>query len=296
MPPSARPFTAVLRPLGLPVEVEAPTPALLGAVARAFGPADAHAPEGGTLRLRLTVGTAGEAGPPRLRVDGSRLALSGGGARGGADAVRGEAWCAVSPALAADPDRAAAEAAEPLLLFLLTRAGRVPVHAAGVVVGGTAALLAGRSGVGKSTLAHAAARAGLGVLSDDTVYVQLRPRLAVHGLPRPIHLLDTAEGEGRLRAGRWKRAVHAGPPPAPADRAALFLLERGGAAALRPLAPEAAVALMTAGLEGGFDHFRDALPAAVRALAAGGAWRLVLSRDPGDALALVRRALGGAAV
>jgi len=187
---------------------------------------------------------------------------------------------------------------DPLLLFLLTRAGRVPVHAAGVCVGETAVVLAGASGSGKSTLAHAALRAGLGVLSDDTVFVEREPALRVWGYPRPIHLLpESAEaagvdGEPRLRGGRWKLAVpsaSAGPAPTSASRAVLCLLERGEAVSLRSIPPEEAVAALVGALEPGFDHFRDGIPDVARALAAGGAWRLTLSADPEEAVAAILR-------
>ena len=68
--------------------------------------------------------------------------------------------------------------------------------------------------------------------------------------------------------------------PRVAERAAICLLERGDRVALHPIDAEDAVTHMAARVEPGFDHFRDALPAAVRALAAGGAWRLTLSATP----------------
>src|SRR5690606_32554444 len=142
------------------------------------------------------------------------------------------------------PGRLAAEAVDTLVLFLLSRLGRVPVHASGVLIGETAVVLAGRSGAGESTLALAAAREGLRVLSDDAVGAQPRPRVRVWGFPRPIHLLpDAGEGDdaGPLlpRRGRWKRAVTPAAcrwdSPPGADRAALCLLERGPRVELRPL-------------------------------------------------------------
>jgi hypothetical protein len=223
---------------------------------------------------------------------------------GGADARRGEGWCTVPPELAFDPVRLAAEVVDPLLLFLLTRAGRVPVHAAGVRVGETAVVLMGASGSGKSTLAHAALRAGLGVLSDDTIFVQREPTLRVWGYPRPIHLLPESaaaagvRGAPRLRGGRWKLAVpsasaSAGPAPTSASRAVLCRLARGDAVSLRPIPVEEAVVAMARTLEPGFDHFRAEMPDVIRALAAaGGAWRLTLSADPEEAVAQVRDHFG----
>jgi len=298
--------TGSLAPMGIPVLFEADDFTLLHAALSAYAawPPAAEDPSP-PLRIRLQLApaataTTGDEDAVAVRVEGARLAVAGPGVDGGADAARGEGWCTVPAALAANPRRLAADVLDTLLLFLLTRAGRIPLHASGVVVGGTAAVLAGRSGSGKSTLALAALGAGLPVLSDDTVYVQLRPRLRVWGFPRPIHVFPDeapAGAEGlRLRSGRWKAAVHlphAAPPVA--ERAALFLLERGDRVALHPITAAEAVERMTALLEPGFDHFRDEVPAAVRALAAGGAWRLTLSADPAQAIRLLRDALGARA-
>ncbi|HET7460044.1 MAG TPA: hypothetical protein VFJ82_02305 [Longimicrobium sp.] len=294
--------------MGIPVTVTADDPALLAAALAGYGgPAGPSASPGAgaeaggepPLHLHLFLATdivRRDEIPLDIRVEGERISLLGGGASGWADAARGEARCVVAPALLADPARLAAEVLDTLLLFVATRRGRVPVHASGVVAGGTAAVLAGPSGTGKSTLALAAHRAGLPVLSDDTVYVQTAPGLRVWGLPRPIHVFphDAPGGEDgamRLRSGRWKRAVALPAAPSPAGRAALFLLERGGRAALHPVETETAVERMTALLEPGFDHFRRELPGVVRALSAGGAWRLTLSADPADAVRLIRETL-----
>jgi hypothetical protein len=297
--------TGSLAPMGIPVLIDADDPALLQAALGAYVSWPAGVGDGASpLRIRLGLARdPGDAASPAcgdtldVRVDGGRLAISGPGVRGGADAARGEAWCTVAPALAADPRRLSAEVLDTLLLFLLTRAGRVPLHASGVVIGATAAVLAGPSGSGKSTLALAALGAGLPVLSDDTVYVQIGPHPRVWGFPRPIHVFPDdapagADGGLRLRSGRWKTAVPlpAAAPPA-AGRAALFLLERGDRVALRPISIDVAVDGMMAMLEPGFDHFREQLPAAVRALATGGAWRLTLSASPAEALRLLRDTL-----
>jgi hypothetical protein len=292
--------------MGLPARVEAHEPRLLEAVLEGYATWSAGGAEetGPALLLRLGAGHgSGDDDPPSIRLEGQCLRLEGSGVRGEADAERREAWCSVPPTLAADPDRLLAEVVDPLLLFLLTRAGRVPVHAAGVMIGGTAVVLAGRSGSGKSTLTLAALREGLEVLSDDTLFVALQPRLRVWGLPRPVHLLPEtplrAEEVGavlRRRGGRWKLALtasHGWARGAVAERATLCVLRRGTGVELLPLDPEVAAAQMDAALEPGFDHFRDRLPAVVRALAAGGARRLVLSPRPEEAIAALREEFGG---
>lgn len=291
-PPSASAERSIM---GVHVKLEAEDrrllrAALAGLAAWPEPPRGARPP---ALRLRISMGRESGGDAPEVSVDGSELRLAGRGVAGGADARRGEGWCVVPAELASDPERLGAEVVDPLLLFLLTRAGRVPVHAAGVCIGETAVVLAGSSGSGKSTLAHAALRAGLGVLSDDTVFVEREPELRVWGYPRSIHLLqDSAaaagvDGEPRLRGGRWKIAVHSGPAPTSATRAVLCLLDRGDAVSLRPIPPEEAVAALVGALDPGFDHFGAETPDVARALAAGGAWRLTLSAEPEEAVAAI---------
>ncbi len=226
-----------------------------------------------------------------ITVDGPHLSLYGRGVRGGADAISKRAWCEVPRRCASGPQMR--ELLDILILFLATRSGRVPLHASAIVLDGTAIVLAGRSGAGKSTLALAAARAGLALLTDDTVYIQTSPRLTLWGLKRPLHVFASdapfAEGPLRLRAGRWKKAVEVPRHVGRAQRAILCVLDRGEDVTLSPVAADDATAVLTAALEPGFDHFRAELPAALGALAADGAWRLTLSDDPAEAVALLRR-------
>jgi hypothetical protein len=159
---------------------------------------------------------------------------------------------------------------------------------------GAAMVFAGRSGAGKSSLALAACRAGLPLLSDDTIFVQTSPTFRLWSLPRAIHVFpgDAPPGSGgamRFRSGRWKRTL------APTERrhmarlAVLFVLERGEEVRLAPLSFGEAVQALTADPEPGYQFYGDGSVAAARALAANGAWRLTLSNDPQEAIALVMR-------
>src|SRR6201999_3308211 len=175
------------------------------------------------------------------------------------------------------------------LLFLLTRSGRMPIHAAGVMCGKTALVLAGPSGSGKSTLSLAAMTRGLQILSDDTVYIQPQPRFRIWGFPRPVHVFPAdAPGfiqETRLRAGKLKAVVPV-PPPVElpvADHAAVVLLERGDQVRLQPVEPSVAVAALSR-LEPGFDLLSRESAKAVAAVTALGCWRLTLTRDPAAAI------------
>ena len=283
--------------MGRPVVVETSHPALLAAVAQVYASWRGAPPgEGPPIRIALEAG-AGEAfqGPTEVRVDGLRLDLVAAGVEGWADARSLQAFCQLPASLAARSAELAAEVLDTLLLFLLTRSGRIPVHAAGVMIGGTAAVLAGPSGSGKSTLSVAAMARGLRILSDDTVYIQLQPSLRIWGFPRPVHVFPAdaprfTQGT-RLRAGKLKAAVPLPPDPGllAADRAALVILERGKAVALQPAETAAALSVL-ARLEPGFDLLAADAGAAAAALAKAGAWRLTLSDDPAEAIeALVAR-------
>lgn len=232
---------------------------------------------------------------PAIRVEGSRLTIAGGGIAGAADATNGEARCLVPVRLIDAPRALAEEVLDTLLLFIATRRGRVPIHAAGVMIGGTAILLAGASGSGKSTLALAAMRRELPILSDDTVYVDSAAGLRIWGFPRPIHVLPADAPAGaqdvRLRGGKRKHAITTTAGPRQADRAALVVLSRGDPLSLDPITPADAVAALSQ-LEPGFDLLRAESAAAVAALAAPGAWRLQLTRDPDAAIALLQARFG----
>jgi hypothetical protein len=287
--PSDTEWRRHLAPLGVPTLVIADDPALLEAACATYADWLSEAPTaGGMIELRLEQATgASNSVSDGIAVEGSRLTLSGPGFEGWADAERGRAACRMSPALAGDPAVLAAEIVDPLLLFLLCRTGRIPVHASGVILGETALILAGPSGSGKSTLALAAARRGLPVLSDDTVYVEMEPRLRVWGFPRPIHVFakdapDGAFGE-RLRGGKRKLAVPLDLGCRVSDTSVLIVLQRGDTLGLSAITLEEALDRLSF-WDPGFDLLADASASAIRALAGNGAWLLTLSHDPDAAL------------
>jgi hypothetical protein len=265
-----------------PVVIRTSEPWLRAAAAEACaGWREPGRADGPPIALELDVIDEIAAGPVEIEVEGSRLRLTG-GAEGWADARSLTAFGKVSRALIG-------EVIDTLLLFLLCRFGRVPLHAAGVMCGETAVLLAGPSGSGKSTLSLAAMAKGLRILSDDTVYIQMLPRLRIWGWPRPLHVFPADApgfiGETRLRAGKLKAAVPvapwAGPPVA--ERAAVVLLERGDRVRLEPVEPEVAAKALSR-LEPGFDLLRRESEEAIAAMTAPGAWRMTLTRDPGAAI------------
>lgn len=245
----------------------------------------------------LTIGLQSCAGldrnsPLQFDVSGSQMVLRGRGIDGLANSAQRSARCALSP----DWFERAADlltlVLEPLALFLATQNERAPIHSSGIKVRQTAILFAGPSGAGKSSLAMAAHRAGLTVLSEDTVYVRLQPELAIWGWNGPIHLLP---GEAppaapiRIRNGRAKHAValeNATANTEPAKSAVVCILKHAAQPSLTPLSTRAALDLLGP-LEPGFDLLAPAVHAAHRQLCKRGAWLLGLSRSPGEAIALV---------
>ena len=290
---SAKP--GFFRPLGIPLEVETDEPELLAAVAQACRDwEDDIDPAVRSLHLGLVLDERlGETGEPDIRVEGQHLRIEGGGIRATADAGSGHARCRVSATYLHDHDTLRRKLLDPVILFMVTRRGRAPIHAAGFLAGDLAILLAGPAGAGKSCLALAAHQAGFRLLSDDTLYVSIAPSLRIWGIPNPIHLFPadapvSGAGPARLRNGKLKHAVRVQPTRSPsvARRAALCILDFGSGAALERI--DQAEALRRCGpLEAGFDLLRTPIEAALETLTRDGAWRLTLSPRPSEAIALL---------
>ncbi|HEY4595235.1 MAG TPA: hypothetical protein VIJ02_02455 [Thermoanaerobaculia bacterium] len=101
------------------------------------------------------------------------------------------------------------------LVELLKRRGLYGLHAGGVCKEGKALLLPGTSGAGKSTLTLALARAGCGLLGDDTLFLARRPGEGPRVLAFPdefdlteqtVALFpDLAPGLGGPRPAGWRK-------------------------------------------------------------------------------------------
>ena len=284
-------FKQLLMPMGVPTMIEADSEELLATASAACPASSGEAYNtAGRIEISLTTASVPSSGMScEITVEGSRLRLVGADFSGEADADVGTGACSVPPRLIGDAESFAAELFDTLLLFLLARSGRTPMHAAGFLLGKTAMLLAGPSGSGKSTLALAGAARGLPILSDDMVFVELEPRLRVWGLARPIHVFpeDAPRHDHpvRLRNGKRKAVVNVGISSTAlfADEAVVVLLDRGHEVALNAIEPGEAVEALTR-LEPGFDLLAEATAAAAQAIAARGAWRLTLSDNPADAI------------
>lgn len=299
--------------LGVWTTFLADDPNVADAVRVAYGDwsAYAHLAEAPTARgvrepvVRIEVDSAGAPAHPEtaaalLLPTPTHMVIATPDAAGFANAKRGESEAVIRPELAADPERLLTQVIDPLTLFLLCRRDRQPVHAAAIVRGGVAIVLAGPSGVGKSTLTYAASRHGFTVLADEPVYVQLEPRLRVWGRRARVHLTpDTerffpeirSEQPRRLGTGKIKRVMDTGDGPRCADRACLCVVRRGptGGPRLEPLDVGSAVRILTERLDPGFDLYADTIGERIAAVAEGGAWTLTLSNDPYAAIPLLDR-------
>jgi len=228
----------------------------------------------------------------REHVDSTSLILKFGDVAARANPLSGRGVCEFPPG--GEFGEPFAEAINTVVMYLVAQAGRIPVHAAAIMLGDVAVVLAGPSGMGKSSLAMAAAQAGLDVLSEDTIFVQCHPKMRLWSRTEAIHVFENdapagAEGGMRLRSGRWKKVLPLATQRSYADHATLCVLARGDDLSLTPMAPEEAVTALTENPEPGYEFYGARAVEAVQLLAESGAWRLTLSKSPHEAVGLIRQ-------
>jgi hypothetical protein len=290
--------------LGVPVRFESNSPEAIDLVEQSFrvwrilaSRPELQAAARLTVRIAVSASEAADAAGPDIThymPDRQRLLLALPGGVACADFGRREAVAHVAEGLLAQREFIRRNVIEGLTLFMITQLDRHPVHAAAVARGGVALLLAGPSGVGKSTLAYAAVREGLTFLSDDTVYVQQDPRLRIWGMPARFcltpdartHFPELADAEPTaLGSGKTKIVVDTiqcrDEEPLPmTERAAVVLLTMDGSRFKQRVDPATAVTALTCDTEPGFDLYAPTLSTVVRKLARDGAWRIRIDQSP----------------
>jgi hypothetical protein len=308
----ALPHTVRLPVLGIPVRFATNSPAALDAVTECFGMWEhlnryPDLLETGDAAVRIVEHEGQEGMPARSPMqyrspDGERLVVHTPGSLGIVDARRRDAVAYVTSELLTDRGHFQYGMLEAMTLLLVEFYDRLPLHAALVVRNGVAILLAGQSGLGKSTLAYQARRAGWTLLADDGVHVQTAPVGRLWGIPRRLYLSPDAsrwfpelahQQAQLLPNGKTKIAMlHAhdwegfGPPVV--ERAAICVLARSaGAATIERMDADAVGASLLTDLLAAHDLHRDAARQVIPRLAAGGGWRLALSPSPADAAPLL---------
>ena len=240
-----------------------------------------------SLRVRLALHSAAtcSAATTRVRVsEPHRLFLKSTALRASADSQRGIAHAVLGPALLQDRELLRTDVLDALTLFLITARDRTPIHASAIADADVALALSGPSGVGKSTLAHIAAKNGYQVLSDDAVYVQLDPVPRVWGVPRAPR--PRAAGAALREPKPVQPEIESRLMPPVREWSGLCMLRRGTSSkgALVPLSFDQAAQHLLATLDPGFDRFRAGLVARIKTLTQGGAWQLELPNAPEAAL------------
>lgn len=262
------------------------------------------------VRIRIVVHDGAEAVRPRPRLvsrmpDHECLLIHSSGSLAMADGSRGEGILYVTADLLDAGEPFLAGVLDAVTLMLVTRFDRVPVHAAMVVRGDSALLLASTGGVGKSTIAYAARRAGYRVPADDTAFVQLNPQLRIWGAARALRVPRAAarwfgelgslepsvgvDGDEKLVVPLHASAAATSPEPLVGRVAVCQLTRTGSRVALEPRTPTALAGVLSGGLEAGFDRFGDQMPEVARHLCARGGWCLNLSTDPRNALPYIEQ-------
>ncbi len=260
------------------------------------------------VRVRLIVheGTehvVGHAPIRHLCPDDTRIIVQSPGSVAISDPLRRESVAYVTSELAADRAHFRDAVLEAITLALLCAFDRHPLHASAVAAGGRALLLAAPSGTGKSTLAYAAHRAGLSVLSEDRVWIQLEPDVRVWGWPGQVRLLpsdaarvpepshqraqSTANGKAKVIVDVPTESRYVAGLPA------VCILERGaGKVALRRLPPDELIDALDRDLSAGFDRFANRHARVLQAVTSAGGWQLTLSHDADAAVPLLMQVLG----
>ena len=297
--------TLATKVLGVPMRFESNSQAVIDIAAEAFneptGPIRSWRRR--PLTVRVVVYHDDRVVDTPVRVwspDPTRLVLHGPDRVAFTDPVRRSAIAYVSCALVARRTVFRQAVLEQLTFGLVDHYDRYPLHAAAIARENTAVLLYGPSGAGKSTLAYAAHLAGLTVVSDDVVWVQLRPRPAVWGPPghaRRISLMTDARERfptltsmepTMLPNGKRKLSVpldDARPAPLRIEHAVVCLIGRSSTGTvLSRERPEQIADALSHAIEPGFDRFPARVSACARALAGAGGWRLAISDDVSTAV------------
>jgi hypothetical protein len=265
------------------------------------------------LRITVQVIDGSERAPenvlPSLRYicyDDARYLIHTPGSVAMVDPERGEASAYVTADLASHRTLFRHSVLEAIALSLVAHHDRHPIHASAVGRGNHVVLFAGASGTGKSTLAYMAHAAGLDVLTEDALWVQLDPGLRFWGWARHIHLRADAtrffpeligkairdtDASGKIAVDiRREHEAHSFEK----SQGTVCVIDRaGGSPSLERVSRAELISILTDQLTQGYDRYPQRLESTVSAVAGDGGWRLTLTDDPREALPLLMKLVDG---
>jgi hypothetical protein len=200
----------------------------------------------------------------------SLVEFPGGGTRVTLDTRNGEATGTIAANLVRRPAALRYHVLQFILASMLARRGFLGIHAAACVLDGSAILLRGASGSGKTATAYACVKAGWQTLGESVIWIDTRNGgKCAWGMPWWFHFARGAESlfaelpsEAVLTAGGRERleieveSVQAGCTVTHASPAAIVFLASGGMALTR-LTREQAAAEWPAGATGMETDFPD---------------------------------------
>jgi hypothetical protein len=310
------PFGARYYVLGIPLDVVTNAPTLAELAAETFGVWEGPDPSAcaEAVRLHLFLQDRHEPAPVDVstlhtRIQAGDLLLTVGQSLGFGHRGIGIACAFMTPALLANRSLAQICFVETLGMYLVCRYRRATLHAAAIVEGGRCVLLTGNDGAGKSTLAYACLRAGLGLLAEDIVYADLQAEdVVAWGVPWHLHLLpDTVRffpelahaeriqqfhGETKLRIRTRELRPEAAIPCRPVEAVLSLGRAEGATSHLRPADP-AHVRQALTHFKGAPDLDLAAMQVAVDRLLAGRIAHLEVGSDLSQAVTLLRQWLEG---
>ena len=300
------PHAVTLPVLGVGITFCANTPELLGVVEQCYGAWRAISDDPGLVssssaevKLVLHEAPTRATDTPAVTYrlpDPTRLVVTTSASFGIADTTRLQSIIYVDTSLLAHSDLLVEGVIEPMTLFLLGALDRQPIHGTAIARGDFALVLAGPSGVGKSTLTYAAQVSGFTPLGDEPVFVQLEPALRIWCRAAPLRLAPEARAHypeladlepTTLSNGKSKLLIDAGDSARRhANRVGLCLLRsgEGRAPSMAWLSSEQAADHVASHPEQGYDLYAATLHERIRRVAERGAWTLDVAGAPQDSI------------
>jgi hypothetical protein len=215
---SPLPIIRTFYPLGFPLEISTNSPEVIEAALESWRQEECEFGRD-PVRLRVLVedGKSDETyyDPVYRSQSGLLLIVSSRGNFGVCDLVARSGWCLITAKAVAERGWFRWYFLEAMSYLLLAQRDTVPVHAACVALAGRGVLLCGASGMGKTSLAFACARAGWTYVGDDaTMLLQGSTAREVLGKPhrfrfRPaaLELFPELQGRGSSIQGNGKPSV-----------------------------------------------------------------------------------------